>query len=88
MASEVESLIADRKKTHGEFKDVAAISQATKRLWQSQARWAQLTDIQKEGLEYVAHKIARVLSGNSNFRDHWLDISGYVERVLEEIDKE
>jgi hypothetical protein len=39
-------------------------------------------------LEMIAHKIARILSGDPNHRDHWEDIAGYAELVVREIDGE
>jgi hypothetical protein len=37
---------------------------------------------QKECLDMVAHKIARILCGNHNELDHYIDIIGYCTLVL------
>jgi hypothetical protein len=36
-----------------------------------------LAPVQKEALEMICHKMARILNGNPNEHDHWHDISGY-----------
>jgi hypothetical protein len=36
----------------------------------------------------IAMKIARILSGNSNFADHWEDIEGYARLVSNELERE
>jgi hypothetical protein len=49
-------------------------------------RW-KLSVSQREALEMILHKIARILNGDPNFKDSWTDIIGYarlVERELSE----
>jgi hypothetical protein len=36
----------------------------------------------------IAMKIARILSGNANFADHWEDIEGYARLVSNELENE
>ncbi len=36
-----------------------------------------LSATQRESLDLIATKIARILSGDPNHEDHWLDIEGY-----------
>ena len=66
-------------KTHGDYKNTAAISQSLKTVMISGKNWDMLKDTQREALELIAMKIARILSGDQNFRDHWDDIEGYAE---------
>lgn len=94
----IQSLIADRRKTHGDFRIQADISQALKRLVRGEhppvrnqetfehlaERWENLTPSQQEGLDMILHKVARALAGDPNFKDHWDDIGGYAARVAEE----
>ena len=32
-----------------------------------------------EALEMIAHKIARILSGDADYADNWVDIAGYAQ---------
>lgn len=69
--------IQERSKTHGPFPHVCSVAQALKREMQRAPGWEALNASQKEGLEMVAHKMARILVGDPNEPDHWHDIAGY-----------
>jgi len=68
-----------KQKTHGDYKNTANISQSLKNVMSGGENWDALKDTQREALELIAMKIARILSGDHNFRDHWDDIEGYAE---------
>jgi hypothetical protein len=68
------NVLEERAKTHGHFCDVARSAQVIK----SEINKADHLDItQIEALDMIATKIARILHGNPNEPDHWLDIEGY-----------
>lgn len=46
--------------------------------------WANLSASQKEGLDMILHKISRVVNGDPDYDDSWVDIAGYAQRVVEE----
>lgn len=69
----------NKQKTHGNYKDTAETSQNLKSVMAAGKNWDALRPTQREALEMIAVKIARVLSGDANFRDHWDDIEGYAE---------
>ena len=72
----VQKILKERQKTHGEFKTHAQISQKLKAvLWEH--GYQELDADQIEALEMICHKIARILNGNPNHKDHWDDIGGY-----------
>jgi hypothetical protein len=75
--TETKKILSEREKTHGSFADNAAIGQQLKVVMSMSKNWLALNHAQREALEYVAMKIARILSGDRNFRDHWGDIAGY-----------
>lgn len=72
-----EALTTERGKVHGDFTDVAATAQRFKSLIIQSKNGSKLTHVQREGLEMIVHKIARILEGDPNHRDHWDDIAGY-----------
>ena len=50
-----------------------------------QSGWGRLNTAQEEALEMIAHKIARIINGDPDYKDNWHDIAGYatlVERSL------
>ena len=70
-------IIQERAKTHGDYKSTAGWSQSLKDMFRSSGNWNTLNDGQREALEMIAVKLARLLNGNPQFPDHWNDISGY-----------
>jgi hypothetical protein len=81
----IDARLNERGKTHGEFWLVAEIAQRLKATMRSYPKWQSLSHIQRESLELIATKIARVLAGNENHPDHWGDLAGYAELVVQEL---
>lgn len=81
----VEKTLEERGKRYGTFKDHAAISQALTGMMRSRQGWERLSDDQKEALEMIAHKIARILNGDSDYADSWHDIAGYATLIDERL---
>lgn len=77
----IESTLAERNARYGRFEDHARIAQAIKECMRMQEGWARLRADQREALEMVAHKVARILNGDPNYDDSWTDIAGYAELV-------
>jgi hypothetical protein len=40
---------------------------------------------QREALEMIAHKIARIINGDPNYADSWVDIAGYAKLVADRL---
>lgn len=79
-------LLQTREKTHGAYPSTAKLSQALKDTMKSGPNWIALSDAQAESLEMIALKIARILSGNPDFADHWDDVIGYARLARPETD--
>ena len=75
----IEYILTEREKTHGIFHESTSMSQSIKDVIKSGKNWYKMTDQQKEALEMICLKMARILSGNANYRDHWDDIAGYAK---------
>jgi hypothetical protein len=73
----VEKTLNERASTHGDFNTGAVISQDLCATLRTGPSWNKLSDAQKEALEMIAHKMARIVNGNPDFADHYLDIGGY-----------
>lgn len=81
MTDDVNKILAVRPSTHGDFSDNSAISRVLKDTMSCYAGWRRLTNVQREALDMIAHKISRILAGDPNFKDHWDDIAGYATLV-------
>jgi hypothetical protein len=73
----VEEVLAQRQNTHGDFTDNARVMQSLKDCVIAESGWQKLTLVQREALHMILHKVGRIVSGNPNEPDHWLDIAGY-----------
>jgi hypothetical protein len=80
--------LPERRKSHGDFDQVAGCTQKQKEAFRTYPSWPRMSPAQKEGAEMIVHKLCRALCGDPNHKDHWLDIAGYATRVAEEIDRE
>lgn len=77
----IEDTLAERGARYGKFSEHALICQGIKRsMWQHPG-WQRLADDQKQALETIADKIARMLNGDPNYIDNWHDIIGYAKLV-------
>jgi len=63
------------EKTDGQFKTTANFAQTLKDDFRTGNNWNKINDMQKEALDAIAVKLARILSGDAGFRDHWVDIA-------------
>ena len=83
----LEKVLQERGSRYGTFQDHANITQTLKAIFKSKmgARWDALQDDQKEALEMIAHKLGRVLNGDPNYADSWVDIAGYAQLVADRL---
>lgn len=86
-----ETLLAERGKTHGRFEDHANITQELKQTFYrpsvSLSRPMRLSNVQREAVDMILHKLGRVAAGDPNFKDHWDDIAGYARLVSQDLER-
>lgn len=75
--TQTDALLTERGTTHGRFADNARYAQLLRALWRSSAHWQAMPDEHREALDHIAGKLSRILSGQSTFVDHWVDVAGY-----------
>ena len=80
--------LKQRQKTHGDFESHARIAQSIKCQMFNAHGYGALSAMQREALDMIAHKIARILNGNPNVHDHWHDITGYAELVCKDLESQ
>ncbi|MBS0454032.1 MAG: hypothetical protein JSS14_22240 [Proteobacteria bacterium] len=84
-AADITSTLEERGKRYGKFTGHAEITQGLKDLMRCCDKWNVLAADQKEALEMVAHKIGRILNGDPNYDDSWVDIAGYSKLVADRL---
>ncbi len=84
----IEDTLTERGTRYGRFADHAAIAQELKDSMRKTPGWTRLAPDQKESLEMIQHKIARVLNGDPNYVDSWTDLVGYPRLVEKRLNGE
>jgi hypothetical protein len=70
-------IIEERSWTHGDFNETSYLAQSLKAVVHRAGNHPLLLPAQREALDLIATKMARILAGNPNTPDHWLDSAGY-----------
>lgn len=79
--SELDNVLTERNAAYGDFAVQGDISQQIKKLLQSYPGWLRLKLYQQEALETIVMKVSRLLNGDPDHEDSWLDIAGYATLV-------
>ena len=82
MSASTQALLNERATTHGSFRDNARIAQALKNSFRACPGWERMGPVHRESLDLIALKLARILSGKFDNAEHWIDISGYAQLVV------
>lgn len=93
----VGDILAERGKRYGTFAGHAKLAQRLKNTMGTHCRenggttvpaWQGLAPDQREALEMIAHKVARILNGDPDYPDSWRDIEGYSKLVADRLETE
>ena len=84
---EIDDILKERGSRYGKFSRHAEICQKLKGVMLDTPSWNELSDSQKQSLEVIADKIARMLNGDPNYKDNWVDIIGYSQLILDELEE-
>jgi hypothetical protein len=86
-SADVDETLNERAQDYGKFKDGATLMQGIKRLLADHAAKHDKTfaDDQWEALEMIVHKMARIVNGNPDKVDSWVDIAGYATLVADRL---
>ena len=85
----IQAVLNERGSRYGAFQTHASITQQIKNVMQAHpaSNWNnKLMSSQREALEMIAHKIGRILNGDPNYADSWVDIAGYAQLVVNELE--
>lgn len=85
---DVRAILNERRNQHGRLADHARVCQAMKRAMRDSLGWELLADDMKEAADMIVHKLARTLSGDPNHIDHWADVCGYAQLVVDRLEQQ
>ena len=77
----ISATLAERGNRYGEFHDHAALCQHFKDAVTASPGWLKMTPVERQGLEVILDKIARMCIGDPHYIDNWHDIQGYAKLV-------
>lgn len=85
--SNTDEILAERGSRYGVFTNHAAIAQSLKDVMRGTDNWVErLGEDQKEALEMIAHKIGRILNGDPDYADSWVDLAGYATLIVKRLE--
>jgi len=87
MSTDITATLEERGSRYGKFTGHAEITMALKRMISSHAaaRGCVLADDQQEALDMICHKVGRIINGDPNYADSWIDIAGYAQLVADRL---
>jgi len=83
----VDQILDQRGNRYGPFKGHAEVTQDLKEVARQHLRLRNkaLADDQQEALDMIFHKIGRIINGDPNYDDSWVDIAGYAQLVADRL---
>ena len=84
--SKVDEILKNRQSIHGDFQEVAFVAQQLKYWTKYSAN--EIPEYMLGSLDLICTKMARIANGNCNEIDHWLDIAGYAQLVVNQLKKD
>lgn len=84
----IEQTLDARGKRYGVFTGHAKVTQDLKKViaLELSLRNKTLADDQQEALDMIVHKIGRIVNGDANYADSWIDIAGYAKLVADRLE--
>lgn len=86
--TDIANTLAERGNRYGVFAEHANITQRLKMVMYDTPKFWELANDQIEALDMIAHKIGRILNGDPNYSDSWVDIAGYAKLVADRLENE
>lgn len=83
--SDVDKILDERGSRYGVFAKHATIAQELKEVVDRFDK-GNLEADQSEALDMICHKIARIINGDPNYADSWVDIAGYAMLVADRLE--
>jgi hypothetical protein len=86
--TDIDETLDDRAKDYGKFIEGAEIMQMLKRIVHNyiEARGTKLAFDQREAIDMIIHKLGRIINGNPDKVDTWVDIAGYAKLVADRLE--
>jgi hypothetical protein len=87
--TDITQTLNERGSRYGKFKDHAEITQKLKNTvadFRFIHQKPPLSADQQEALDMIFHKIGRIVNGDPNYADSWVDLAGYAKLVADRLE--
>ena len=81
----IEKVLNERAARYGTFSDHADISQSLQEVLWDSPNWYKMPLDSRQALVVICDKMARMLNGDPEYEDNWIDLIGYSTLVLNRI---
>ena len=88
MANEINDILNERGNRYGDFASNATTTQMIKHALSLGENAHNLSYSQREALDMIAHKMSRIVNGNPDYIDSWVDIVGYAQLVIDRLESQ
>ena len=75
------TILKERGDRYGEYADHSRIALSIVDAMVVTPGWGRLDAVQSQALRIISDKIARILNGDPDYSDSWIDIAGYATLV-------
>lgn len=84
----IDATLAERGSKYGKFVDHAIVTQKLKRVLHEHAvrHDKSFALDQAEALDMICHKLGRIVNGDPDYADSWIDIAGYAKLVADRLE--
>lgn len=86
----ITKMLNGRENIYGDFLDVAETCQDLKAVFckRTEGKEEKFAADQIEAIEMIFLKISRVINGDPDYKDSWVDIAGYAQLIVNRLEKE
>lgn len=86
--TDVSKILGDREERYGAFIGQAEVAMKLKSVIKNSlaSREKKLAFDQLEAIDMICSKIGRIVNGDPNYSDSWIDIAGYAKLVADRLE--
>ena len=83
----IDAILKERGNRYGNYQDFSETSQTLKEFVRTLSGWDRLKSYQKESIDMILHKMARIINGDPDYVDSWRDMEGYAKLVVDILER-
>jgi glucan phosphorylase len=83
---QVNEILEERGSRYGDFNKLSRLSQSIKDVYYINQK-ENVTPAMSEAIEMIIHKLARIINGDPYYKDNFIDIQGYCQLYLDELNR-